>query len=81
MLHRLHDGVAAEHGEAAVGEVDEAHQAHGDGQPDRHDEQHHAGGHPAQQHAGDVDAEDHECRERPDRLGAARIAGVPQDAP
>ena len=59
VLHGLHDGVAAQHGEAAMGKVDEAHQAHGDGQPNRHDEQHHARRHAAQEHAGDVDAEDH----------------------
>ena len=43
--HRQHDDVAAEHGEGAMREVDEAHQPHGDGQADRDDEQHHAGGH------------------------------------
>ena len=59
MLHREHDRVAAEHREAAVGEVDEAHQAHGDGQPDRYDEQHHPGGEPAEQHVGDFDDEIH----------------------
>src|SRR5262245_5946981 len=60
VLHHPRDHVSAEHGEAAVREVDEAHQAHRDRQADRDDEQHHAGGHAAQEDAGDVDAEDHE---------------------
>jgi len=50
---------AADHGEAAVGEIDEAHQAHGHGQSDRHDEQHHAGGQATEQHVGDFDNEVH----------------------
>ena len=54
-----------------MGEVDEAHQAHGDGQADRHDEQHHAGGKPAEHDAGDVDAENHE-RSPERRAQAAR---------
>ena len=29
--HAQHDDVAAQHGEGAMGEIDEAHQAHGDG--------------------------------------------------
>ena len=58
-VHRQHDHIAAEHGEGAVGEVDEAHQPHGDGQPDRDDEQHGAGGQPAQQNTGEVSDEVH----------------------
>ena len=62
--HAQHDDVAAEHREGAVREVDEAHQAHGDGQPDRHDEQHHPGGEPAEQHVGDFDDEIHKRARR-----------------
>src|SRR5262249_54269481 len=58
-IHREHDDVAADHREAAMGEVHEAHEAHRDRQADRDDEQHHAGGHSTEKDAGDVDAEDH----------------------
>src|SRR3984957_19620978 len=58
-VHRQHDHVAAEHGKGAVGEVDEAHQPHGDGQPDRDDEQHGAGGQSAQQNTGEVSDDIH----------------------
>src|SRR4029450_12397323 len=60
VAHRQHDHVAAQHGEAAMGEVDEAHQAHGDGEPDRYDEQHHPGGEAAEHHARYVNAKDHQ---------------------
>ena len=86
MLHRQHDDVAAEHGEAAVGEIDEAHQAHGDRQADRDDEQHHAGGEAAEQHAGDVDAEDHgplramRLRSRRPRAGRVRCSRRAREA-
>ena len=55
LVHRQHDDVAADHGKAAVGEIGKAHQAHGHRQADRDDEQHHAGGKPAEQHIGDFD--------------------------
>jgi hypothetical protein len=44
MLHQQHGDVAAGHGESAVREVDEIHQAHGHRQAHRQDEQQHAVG-------------------------------------
>jgi hypothetical protein len=44
LLHREHREVAAGHGEGAVREVDEVHQAQRHGQPDREHEQQHAVG-------------------------------------
>src|SRR5262245_43080945 len=61
-VHCQHDGVTAEHGEGAVGEVDEPHQAHGDRKPNGDYEQHGAGGDSAQQDAGEITGKIHGSR-------------------
>ena len=58
-VHRQHDDVAAEHGESAVGEVDEPHQPHRHRKPDGDDEQHRAGGQAAQQDADEITGKIH----------------------
>src|SRR5262249_46228974 len=61
-VHCQHDDVTAEHGEGAVGEVDEPHQAHGDRKPNGDYEQHGAGGDSAQQDAGEITGKIHGSR-------------------
>src|SRR4029078_10159269 len=69
-MHCQHDDVAAQHGEAAVCEVDEAHQSHGDREANRDDEQDHARGEPAKENADRI----HEKNRRPS--GCRRRRGV-----
>ena len=48
-LHQQHRDVAPQHGKRTMGQVDEIHQAHGDRQADRQDEEQHAIGNAVKQ--------------------------------